>query len=109
MIVEDEAPIRFLPEYDNLVISHADRSRIFSDLYCKLGLVTAGKVCATVLVGVFVAGAWKIERDKTAATLTVDMFAPLKKSAKTAIEAEGDALLRFAAPEVPSYAIQLKI
>jgi len=57
----------------------------------------------------FVAGAWKIERDKKAATMTIAIFAPLKKSIKTAIEAEGDALLRCAAPEVPSYAIQLKI
>lgn len=109
MIVEDEAPIRFLPEYDNLVLSHADRSRILPDLYRKSVLVTAGRVCTTVLVDGFIAGAWKIERDKTAAALTIDMFAPLKKSVKTAIEAEGDVLLRCAAPEVPPYAIQLKI
>ena len=52
------------------------------------------------------AAAWKIEREKKAATLVVEMFCAVKKGL---LEEEGEALLRFAAPEATSYAIQLKV
>jgi hypothetical protein len=35
------APVRFLPEYDNLLLSHADRSRVL----CGLGPATEQRVC----------------------------------------------------------------
>ena len=105
-IVDGDAPVRFLPEYDNLVLGHADRSRILPEAYRKLVLLSAGRVRATVLVDGFVAGAWKIEREKTAATLLIEMFGAVKKDL---LEEEGEALLRFAAPEATSYAIQLKV
>ena len=97
-IVDGDAPVRFLPEYDNLVLGHADRIRILPEAYRKLVLLSAGRVRATVLVDGFVAGAWKIECEKKAATLLIEMFGAVKK-----------ALLRFAAPEATSHAIQLKV
>ena len=105
-IVDGDAPVRFLPEYDNLVLGHADRSRILPEAYRKLILLSAGRVRATVLVDGFVAGAWKIEREKKAATLVIEMFCAVKKGL---IEEEGEALLRFAAPAATLYAIQLKV
>ncbi len=72
----------------------------------NLVLLSAGQVRATVLVDRFVAGAWKIEREKKAAALVIEMFCAVKKGL---LETEGEALLRVAAPEVSSYAIQLKV
>ncbi|HEX2222550.1 MAG TPA: winged helix DNA-binding domain-containing protein, partial [Candidatus Limnocylindria bacterium] len=50
------APTRFLPEYDNVLLSHADRSRILPD--SALGRLTGW--VGSFLVDGFVAGQWRI-------------------------------------------------
>ena len=56
------APPRFLPEYDNALLSHADRGRIVHDRHRKAVFPGAGLGRATVLVDGFVAGTWKADR-----------------------------------------------
>src|SRR5919199_794697 len=65
------APPRFLPEFDNLILSHADRTRIIANDYRKAIASKNGMVPATVLVGGFVRGTWKIERTRGKATLVI--------------------------------------
>ena len=50
------APVRFLPEYDNAVLSHADRSRYVPDDVAALA--TEGPVHGTVLVDGSIAATW---------------------------------------------------
>ena len=96
---ETPAPVRFVPEYDNLVLGHDDRSRIVADAH-RPGLVTKNlQVPATFLVDGFVAGTFKVERKKKAATLTLTPFGKLLKKDLRALEAEGEALLAFVEPE----------
>lgn len=95
---ETPAPVRFMPEYDNLVIGHADRSRILPDEHRKKVLLTAGRVRATVLVDGFVAGAWRLEASRRSARLLVEPFEPIGQPARREIEAEGERLLRFMEP-----------
>ncbi len=96
---ETPAPVRFLPEYDNLVLGHDDRSRIVADEF-RPRLVTKNlQVPATFLVDGFVAGTWKIERRKKVATLALVPFDKLAKKSLRALEEEGDALLVFVEPE----------
>ena len=38
------APVRFLPEYDNILIAHRDRSRILPEAYRKRVFASAGRV-----------------------------------------------------------------
>lgn len=93
------APVRFVPEYDNLVLGHDDRSRIVADAH-RPGLVTKNlQVPATFLVDGFVAGTFKVERKRKTATLTLSPFGKLLKKDLRALEAEGEALLSFAEPE----------
>ncbi len=93
------APVRFLPEYDNLVLGHDDRSRIVADEH-RPRLVTKNlQIPATFLVDGFVAGTFKVERRKKTATLTLAPFGKVLKRDLRALEAEGDALLAFAEPE----------
>jgi hypothetical protein len=93
------APVRFLPEYDNLVLGHDDRSRIVADAH-RSRLVTKNlQVPATFLVDGFVAGTFKIERKKQTATLALTPFGKLLKKDLRAFEQEGDALLAFVEPE----------
>jgi len=89
------APVRFLPEFDNLVLSHDDRSRIVADEHRPHVVTKNLQVRATFLVDGFVAGTWKTERKKKTATLVIEPFDTLTKQTRAALEREGDALLRF--------------
>lgn len=90
------APVRFVAEYDNLVLSHVDRSRVLPEVYRKKVLLTAGRVCATVLIDGFVGGVWKLEREKKVLRLKVELFAEPSKKLKKVIELEAASLLDFA-------------
>jgi hypothetical protein len=96
------APVRFLPDYDNLVLGHADRTRVVPDAH-RARLATRNlQVPATFLVDGFVAGSWRIERARTAAALVATPFEPLSRKAKADLTAEGTALLRFAESDARS-------
>ncbi|EFL12379.1 conserved hypothetical protein [Streptomyces sp. AA4] len=91
------APVRFLPEYDNLLASHADRTRVISAEDRKR-LLTGNGMRAAFLVDGQVAGAWKLQQDKTSATLEIEPFRPLTAAERAEVETEGSLLLKFAAP-----------
>jgi hypothetical protein len=95
------APSRFVPEYDNLVLSHADRRRVIADGDRKAVFLSAARVRATILLDGFVAGAWRIEKTKKSAALIVETFAPLAPQDRDALAEEGERLLRFATDGQP--------
>jgi hypothetical protein len=93
------APVRFLPDYDTLLLGHADRTRIVSDEH-RPRLVTRNlQVLAAFLVDGRVAGTWKIERARTAATLTLTPFETIARTAQKELAEEGAALLKFTEPD----------
>ncbi len=87
---ETPAPVRFLPEFDNLLLSHADRTRVIADGYGER-IFTRG----AVLVDGVVRAAWKIERSRTVATLHVEPFEQLLPADHDAVAEEGARLLAF--------------
>jgi hypothetical protein len=93
------APPRFLPEYDNVLLSHADRTRVITDGRRPPLPPGAGGVVGTVLVDGFLRATWHIERSGGAATLTVEPFAPLPERDRTTLAEEGARLLALGAPE----------
>ncbi|MFL6203176.1 MAG: winged helix DNA-binding domain-containing protein [Thermoanaerobaculia bacterium] len=92
---DSPAPIRFLPEFDNLVLAHDDRTRMIADEHRPKVTLKNLQVRATFLVDGVVAGTWKIERKKKAATLVLEPFGKLAKKTLAELEREGGALLRF--------------
>lgn len=103
------APPRYLPEFDNLILSHADRTRVIADTHRPSVFLSAGRVRATFLVDGFVQGTWKIERSRAndgTATLIVEPFAPLPDDARRALTAEGERLIRFIAGDAAPYAVR---
>ncbi len=90
------APPRFLPEFDNLILSYADRTRVIANDYRKAIASKNGMVPATVLVDGFVRGTWrKTERARGKVTLVIEPFEPLAKKERDALSEEGERLLRF--------------
>lgn len=94
------APPRFLPEFDNLLLSHADRTRVIpppnrgrtwqaNTLYCPL------------LVDGFLAGVWRILGD----ALVIEPFTELSKAQRGEVTEEAERMLRVMHPEA-SYDIR---
>jgi len=102
------APARFVPEYDNLVLSHADRSRVISDEYRSKVFLSAGRVRATFLVDGFVRGTWRIEKSRSAATLVIEPFGPLPKEDRDALAEEGEQLVRFVEDGAKAHAVRFE-
>ncbi|HEU4448375.1 MAG TPA: winged helix DNA-binding domain-containing protein [Gaiellaceae bacterium] len=91
------APVRFLPQYDNVFLSHADRSRI-GDAADRPHLGFGDdRFFSMVLIGGFLRASWRIERERGAATLLVRPVRKLAKRDAAAVAAEGRRLLAFAA------------
>ncbi len=91
-------PVRFLAEFDNVLLAHIDRTRIVGALPTTRFITVNGLVLGTILVDGFVTGTWKIARERGAATLHVSPFTPLAPPDRLALTEEGARLLAFAAP-----------
>src|SRR5215212_685396 len=89
------APPRFLPEFDNLILSHADRTRVIADAYRKAIASRNGMVPATFIIDGFVRGTWKTGRTRRKAALVIEPFEALAKNDHTVLAEEGERLVRF--------------
>lgn len=96
---ETTAPVRYLPDFDNILLSHANRERIMAEQYKPRVFTSNGIIRSTILVDGFVQGRWRIDRAKDLATLVIEPFARLSKQTVTALTEEGESLLRFAASD----------
>jgi hypothetical protein len=88
---DEPAPVRFLPEFDNLVLSHDDRTRIISDADRATVCPGYSMVHATFLVDGFVAGIWAVHPDG----VRITPFRPLSGAGEAAVLAEAGRLLAF--------------
>jgi hypothetical protein len=95
------APPRFLPEYDNLLLSHADRRRVIADEHRTL-VFTKG----AFLVDGFVHGTWTIARQRGSATLHIEPFTELGAPDRVALAEEGARLLTFASSDAHAHDVQ---
>jgi hypothetical protein len=100
------APVRFLPEYDNLLLSHSNRTRVIADEYRSKVYLPGLRVAATILVDGFVRGVWKIEKTRTEATLTIEPFDKLTQKDRAALTEEGERLVRFVEPQAKSFGVR---
>jgi hypothetical protein len=101
------APVRFLPEFDNLVLAHDDRTRVIADEHRPKVTLKNLQVRATFLVDGLVAGTWKVERKKKVATLVLEPFGKLVKKTLVELEREGEALLRFVEEDALETAVRV--
>ncbi|MBT2214110.1 winged helix DNA-binding domain-containing protein [Actinomadura sp. NEAU-AAG7] len=93
------APARFLPEFDNLVLAHADRRRVISDRDRPSLTSKNLRVRSVFLWDGFAHGIWDMVYKRKVATMTLRPFEPLPSGAVESLTTEGHSLLRFTEPD----------
>jgi hypothetical protein len=91
------APARFLPEYDNLLLSYADRGRVIPDGRRPPLFPGNGAGYGTILVDGDHRGHWRLDRKEASTALVVEPFARLSTGDTEELTVEGLRLLRFIA------------
>ena len=91
------APPRFLYDYDNLLLGHADRSRVIDPDRVARIEVRENVSVSTFLLDGFVAGTWSIERAVGGATLRLRPLERLSPADEAGLVGEGRGLLALAA------------
>jgi hypothetical protein len=89
------APVRFLPEYDNVTIGHQDRTRIVPEGIPRFTEVGWG----SVLVDGSVAARWRLFEVNPGPTLRVEPFRRLTREERADTRDEAGRLATFLAPE----------
>jgi hypothetical protein len=90
---ETPAPVRFLPKWDNVLLSHSDRTRVLAEPYRRRVIGQNGDVAQTFLLDGFVAGTWRVDGGRVA----VEPFAKLTRTARQAVDEERERLELFLA------------
>jgi hypothetical protein len=106
---DEDAAVRFLTEWDSVLLAHADRRRIIHDDHRK-GLVTRNLLIpASFLIDGFVAGVWSVESrvkaKKRHVRLVLKPFRKLDQRTRVALEQEGERLLPFVEPDAETYRV----
>jgi len=104
---ETPAPARFLPAFDNLVLAHADRTRLIADEHRPLVVTRNLRVNPTFLCNGCVSGAWTVTRKHNTMTMTLSRFAPISDAAIAELAEEGERLAAFVAPDATSFDIAI--
>jgi hypothetical protein len=97
-----KAPPRFLPEYDNLFLSHDDRTHVF-DAEARSRVFVKNGMRAGVLVDGFLRGTWKVERSGRRAMLRVSTWGEIGRRDLKALEAEAGRLVAFVGDRATSH------
>jgi hypothetical protein len=102
---ETPAPVRFLPEFDNLLLAHAKRERVIADEHRPAVFTKNLRIKSTYLVDGAVAGLWTTATKRGTATLTFTPFGRIPKRTVAELEREGTALLQFLEPAAKTYEV----
>jgi hypothetical protein len=97
LIVDEDvpAPVRFLPQYDNVFLSHDDRSRINGELSWGVDFGWKG----VILVDGGIAAAWRVRRAGKTATMTVELGRRLSGAERADLDGEASRLAAFLDPD----------
>ncbi len=92
---ETPAPVRFLPELDNLLVCHPARIGVVSAAYRARIYPKNGRLAATIMTDGLVRGVWRIEKTKKAVKLMIEPFEAISPDEQHALHVEGERLIRF--------------
>ncbi|MFF2447901.1 winged helix DNA-binding domain-containing protein [Neobacillus sp. NPDC058068] len=89
------SPPRFLGGFDNILLSYADRKRIIDEAYRNIVFTKNGIIRPTILIDGFVSGIWKVQKEKGAVRLIIELFKKLPDEEHNALMEEATRLLDF--------------
>jgi hypothetical protein len=94
---EITAPVRLVAPFDNILLSHANRTRVISDEHRKrLFSGRNGVFPGTVLVDGFVAGTWELVGKGESTSMRVRPYVAMRRGVLDAVISEGNRLLQRA-------------
>jgi hypothetical protein len=91
------APVRFLAEYDNVLLGHKDRTRVMDVDQATPLFPGNGAALGSVLLDGRFAGGWRIELAEPAAILRIELVAAPSSPDRRELVDEGGRLLAFVA------------
>jgi hypothetical protein len=92
--VEPQHGLRLLSAFDNYLVGYRDRRLIIEDGW-RPKVYVGGIIRPTVLLDGRVVGSWRLVRGARRATVEVQPFTALPRSARSAVDAEVDDIARF--------------
>ncbi|MEV0534500.1 winged helix DNA-binding domain-containing protein [Kitasatospora sp. NPDC050463] len=91
------APVRLLAPFDNLLLSHADRTRVLPEEYRPRVMTQNGIVLGTLLVDGLVAGSWQLTGSRAGdRAVVLRPFAALGRGDRQEARTEAERVLTFA-------------
>lgn len=105
---EAPAPLRLLGEWDNVLLAHADRTRMFDDATRRLVIRKNGDVMPTILLDGVVAGQWWWRRKRDVATLEATPFVKLTKAQREEVEREAALALAVLEPAASRFEVEYR-
>jgi hypothetical protein len=101
------APVRFLADFDNLLLSHADRSRFISDEDRRTMTYAQRPFPGMLMFDGSAIGQWHLVREAGTVTMVLRLARKLSAADEAAVRTEADAMLRFYVPDAESRSVQL--
>jgi hypothetical protein len=95
---ETPAPVRFLPEYDNVLLGFHDRTRFRPEGLSPPFFTGEERTHGTVLVDGTVRGRWRLAQARRDARLRIEVGGKLTRAQSNEVVEEGDRLLTLLAP-----------
>ena len=104
---ETPAPVRFLGEYDNALLGHADRRRIIPEDFPWAAMLEEGRFVSNLLVDGVLRATWRIDRHgKRRATLVIRPSPRFSRAEREEVAAEAQRLIDFAAADAETREIR---
>lgn len=104
------APVRLLPDFDNLWLSHAQRTRVVDDEHRRRLQTPNGRMPAAVLVDGRVRATWALTHERSGSrrtcTMTVTPLEPLTTTERRDVVEAAERAARFLAPDSDGHAVR---
>lgn len=98
------APVRVMYDYDNLFLSHKDRSRFFVEGASPSSIEI---IHGTVMCDGLVVAVWQYKLEKDTAWMTIDLVTRLSKKDTNAVMDEAEKALKFITPKASTHDVRL--
>ncbi|MEK5389464.1 winged helix DNA-binding domain-containing protein [Margalitia sp. FSL K6-0131] len=89
------SPPRFLGDFDNMLLSYANRKRIMDESYRNKVFTKNGIIRPTILIDGCVSGIWKYVKEKGIVRLIIELFKEVSEQDQNELTEEGNRLLDF--------------